>query len=125
MIRQRSRIQRFSAALTAMVVLGSLLSATTIHALSQAQYTTTLPFTSDTVAPNILLILDNSGSMGQRASASLPAFNPTTDYSGIFDARQCYQYLAGVNQRFRTSGALRRARQTIARIRPTPGTAVC
>ena len=106
MIRQRSHIQRFSSVLTVMLVVGAVLSPTPVHALNQSQYTTTLPFTSNTVAPNILLVLDNSGSMDQLASRALPPFNPNTDYSGIFDARQCYQYQAGGAERFRTSGAL-------------------
>lgn len=102
-----SILQPFSAAMTAMMLVGAVLSSTPVHAaapLNQSHYTTTLPFTTDTVAPNILLVLDNSGSMDQLASRSLPPFDPNTDYSGIYEPRQCYMYNTG-QERFITSGA--------------------
>lgn len=60
------------------------------RAQSISDYTSTPPFISNAVAPNILLLLDNSGSMNSRAYQT--AFDTATTYYGIFDPTECYQY---------------------------------
>ena len=82
------------------------------------QYYAVPPFVSDQVSPNILLILDNSGSMGGRAcdptwcgvhsNGSLVPVNESfvadSSYSGFFDSRTCYTYDATAgNTRFQVS----------------------
>jgi type IV pilus assembly protein PilY1 len=84
-------------------------------ALSQTmdQYYAVPPFVTDQVVPNILLLLDNSGSMADRAcdptwcgvlagGGTTPVnrnFVETTTYSGFFDPMSCYTYDA-TNTRF-------------------------
>ena len=64
--------------------------------VSMADYTATPPFATETnVPPNVLLVLDNSGSMNRVAfdyMGNLNAFDPTTVYSGLFDPLECYTY---------------------------------
>ena len=61
--------------------------------IAMAEYTATPPFVAEVVPPNILIILDNSGSMNNMAyEDSQEAFDPTKTYAGIFDAADCYQY---------------------------------
>ena len=66
------------------------------HASAQAMadYTSTPPFVSQTVPPNVLLLLDNSGSMNMAAYQTV--FDMTKTYSGVFDPLECYSY--GTNQ---------------------------
>ncbi|MFO0775492.1 MAG: PilC/PilY family type IV pilus protein [Nitrospiraceae bacterium] len=82
-------------------------------AQSMVDYQSTPPFVSDIVPPNILLLLDNSGSMAGRAcdptwcgvhsDGSLTpvtqSFVSTSTYSGYFDPKGCYTYDA-TNTRF-------------------------
>lgn len=77
------------------------------------QYASAPPFVSDQVAPNIILLLDNSGSMAERAcdatwcgvlsgGGTTPVnqnFVATTTYGGFFDFLGCYTYDA-TNTRF-------------------------
>ncbi len=85
--------------------LGVLLNAGESRAVSNADYTATPPFVSNATTPNIVIIMDNSGSMSNRACEStscgvLPsgatstttAWTNTTRYSGYFDPMQCYVY---------------------------------
>ena len=79
------------------------------------QYYAVPPFVSDQVAPNIILVLDNSGSMGGRAcdptwcgvhsnGTLTPVdqnFVADSTYSGYFDSLTCYTYDA-INTRFVT-----------------------
>ncbi|MDE3225295.1 MAG: hypothetical protein KGN30_07795 [Nitrospirota bacterium] len=67
-----------------------------VRAQSLSDYTSSPPFTTAAVPPNVLLLLDNSGSMNNMAYRS--AFDPTYTYSGIFDATQCYSYSSNVFQ---------------------------
>lgn len=61
------------------------------HAQSLSDYTAYPPFTATTaVPPNILLLLDNSGSMNTKAYQT--AFDPTRVYYGLFDPLECYTY---------------------------------
>jgi type IV pilus assembly protein PilY1 len=68
------------------------------------QYYAVPPFVSDQVMPNIILVLDNSGSMsGLACDLSNPAdgdcrdagdrpFSNTFNFSGYFDSLRCYTY---------------------------------
>ena len=73
--------------------------------VSNADYTAVPPFVSNATTPNIIILMDNSGSMSNRACEStscgtLPTgatsttttFTNTTRYSGYFDPLQCYTY---------------------------------
>ncbi|MEK7869984.1 MAG: hypothetical protein AAB271_06580, partial [Nitrospirota bacterium] len=80
------------------------------------QYYSVPPFVSEQVAPNILLILDNSGSMGGRAcdatwcgihsggllTPDTQNFVADSTYSGYFGSLTCYTYDA-TNARFEAS----------------------
>ena len=82
------------------------------------QYAAAPPFVSDQVAPNIILLLDNSGSMAERAcdvtwcgvlsgGGTTPVnqnFVATTTYGGFFDSLSCYTYDA-TNTRFEFAAA--------------------
>ena len=62
------------------------------------------PFVSSVSTPNVLIILDNSGSMGRRANCDFgsgagpggydtcPTFDETKTYGGLFDPSKCYLY---------------------------------
>src|SRR5438094_8273548 len=62
------------------------------EALSQAlpDHTAYPQFASGAIPPNILLVLDNSGSMNTKAYQD--PFDPTKTYFGIFDSLECYDY---------------------------------
>jgi len=70
---------------------------------TMADYTAYPPFISATVEPNILLILDNSGSMNEFAykevtgyrcetTEALTGYQEGTKYYGLFDSDLCYKY---------------------------------
>lgn len=76
-----------------------------LQAQTMDQYYSVPPFVSDQVAPNILILMDNSGSMTNRACESancgtlagggvstVTVFTNTTRYSGLFDPLSCYTY---------------------------------
>ena len=77
-----------------------------------ADYTAQPQFISNVVTPNIILIMDNSGSMsGLTCDFSNPAdgdcadvgdrpFSNATNFSGYFDPLLCYTYDAGADARF-------------------------
>nr|MBI3614101.1 hypothetical protein [Nitrospirota bacterium] len=85
---------------------GAALSPTVARALSITDYESPVPFISDTVPPNILLLMDNSGSMADRACDStncgvhadgtttpvVTTFVATTTYTGFFAPLGCYTY---------------------------------
>ena len=83
-----------------------------LQAQTMDQYYAVPPFVSDQVAPNIILLLDNSGSMsGLACDLSNPAdgdcsdagdrpFNNTFSFSGYFDPLLCYTYDSGADARF-------------------------
>ncbi|TAJ08269.1 MAG: hypothetical protein EPO61_09145 [Nitrospirae bacterium] len=73
-----------------LVMLGALLQPVEIRAQAMADYTGTPPFISNVVPPNILLILDNSGSMNEAAYQT--AFDTAKAYFGLFDPYECYTY---------------------------------
>ncbi len=91
---------------TAMLALvGCLVGAGTVQAQTMDQYYGVPPFVSDQVAPNIILVLDNSGSMsglgcdrnddGDCVDAADLVFTDTTNWSGYFDSLTCYTYDTG------------------------------
>lgn len=95
------------------VLIGSLAGLGAALAQTMDQYYAVPPFVSEQVAPNILLILDNSGSMGGRACDSTwcgvhadgsltpvnESFVANSTYSGYFGSLTCYTYDA-TNTRF-------------------------
>ena len=88
-----------------------------LQAQTMDQYYSVPPFVSDQVAPNIVLLLDNSGSMsGLACDLSNPAdgdcsdagdrpFTNTFRFSGYFDPDLCYTYDAGADARFEPATA--------------------
>ncbi|MGH7184611.1 MAG: pilus assembly protein, partial [Nitrospiraceae bacterium] len=95
-----------------LALVGCLAAPSALQAQTMDQYYAVPPFVSDQVAPNIILLLDNSGSMsGLACDGSNPAdgdcsdavdrqFNNTTNFSGYFDPLLCYTYDAGADARF-------------------------
>jgi type IV pilus assembly protein PilY1 len=82
------------------IVAGALLSALSpfcgpieAHAQAMADYTSTPPFIADAVPPNVLLLMDNSGSMDNSAyHENAEAYNSSKDYNGYFAPTKCYSY---------------------------------
>ncbi len=62
-----------------------------VGAVTMADYTSSPPFLSEAVPPNILLLMDNSGSMNE-AAYKAAAFVTTKQYFGLFDPLECYTY---------------------------------
>ena len=74
----------------ALLLTGALLWPTQVKAQAMADYTSSPPFISNAVPPNILLLLDNSGSMNTRAYET--AFDASKAYYGLYDPYECYDY---------------------------------
>jgi type IV pilus assembly protein PilY1 len=101
-----TRVSRTILAVAAMSIAGLLVAGDDIRAVvNNSTYAAVPPFVSANTIPNVLLLIDNSGSMSERGcdSAScgvLPdgttstttAFTTTTRYSGYFDPLQCYKF---------------------------------
>ena len=99
--------------LAALVIVGAVSLPLQGWAQSIGDYQSTPPFVADVVPPNVLLILDNSGSMGGRAcdpawcgvhadgslTPVVESFVSTTTYTGFFQTTGCYTYDTG-NTRF-------------------------
>ena len=95
-----------------LALVGCLAMPSALQAQTMDQYAAVPPFVSDQVAPNIILILDNSGSMSDLAcDLSFPSngdckdavdknFDNTLSFSGYFDPLLCYTYDAGADARF-------------------------
>jgi type IV pilus assembly protein PilY1 len=63
------------------------------HAQAMADYTSIPPFIADAVPPNVLLLMDNSGSMNTSAfHENGEAYVPTKEYNGYFAPDKCYSY---------------------------------
>jgi type IV pilus assembly protein PilY1 len=73
--------------------------------VSNADYTAVPPFVSNATTPNIIVVMDNSGSMTNRAcestscgvlangaTSTVTTWTNTTRYSGYFDPMSCYVY---------------------------------
>jgi type IV pilus assembly protein PilY1 len=79
---------------------------------TNADYSGAPAFIASLVPPNVLILMDNSGSMGIRAYCGTPTFASnatctetfaaTTSYTGLFDKMKCYTYDA-TNTRFSVS----------------------
>lgn len=66
-------------------------------AQAMADYTATPPFIANAVPPNVLLLMDNSGSMDNSAyHESGQAYDPTKDYNGYFAPGKCYSYASNL-----------------------------
>lgn len=69
-------------------------------------YSSLPPFLAGSVPPNILLLMDNSGSMNDSAyyppGASSTTYNAATAYGGYFDNTKCYTY---ASSRFTVAGS--------------------
>lgn len=94
---------RFTVAV--LLLMGALFSPVAAQAQVMNDYKTIPPFINTAVPPNVLLLMDNSGSMnilaykGAVAPATpwIPAtpFNNATVYGGIFTPTECYNYTGG------------------------------
>lgn len=93
-----------------LALVGYLAGSGAVQAQTMDQYHAVPPFVSDQVAPNIILVLDNSGSMsglgcdrnddGDCVDAADLVFTNTTNWSGYFDSLRCYTYDTGGDARF-------------------------
>ncbi len=83
--------------------MASTLFVLTLGAVASAQtmsdYKAEPEFIAEAVPPNIVMLMDNSGSMNSLAYGILNSggspvtpFDPNKDYNGIFDPLKCYQY---------------------------------
>jgi type IV pilus assembly protein PilY1 len=94
---------RWALAIVTLAGMGTWMTPSVVQAQVNADYTSTPPFVNDVAAPNILIIMDNSGSMENRACEStscgvLPSgatstvttFDATTRYNGFADPLRCY-----------------------------------
>jgi type IV pilus assembly protein PilY1 len=98
-------------------VTGIVMTPTHSAAQANADYTAQPQFISNVVTPNIILIMDNSGSMsGLTCDFSNPAdgdcsdagdrpFSIATTFSGYFDSLLCYTYDNGGDKRFEPATA--------------------
>ena len=85
-----------------LAVAGCLWGGFGAQAQTMDQYYSVPPFVSDQVAPNIVLLLDNSGSMsglgcdrnddGDCVDVADIVFTNTTNFPGYFDSLTCYTY---------------------------------
>lgn len=95
-----------------LALVGCLVGPGPLQAQTMDQYYAVPPFVSDQVAPNIILLLDNSGSMsnlacdfsdpadGDCSDAGDKNFDSTVQFSGYFDPLLCYTYDSGADARF-------------------------
>jgi type IV pilus assembly protein PilY1 len=100
-----------------LALVGCLVGPGALQAQTMDQYYAVPPFVSDQVAPNIILLLDNSGSMsGLACDLSNPAdgdcndagdrpFANTFTFAGYFDSLRCYTYDVGADARFEPATA--------------------
>ena len=98
-------------------VTGMVLASNDSDAQVNADYTAQPQFISNVVTPNIILLMDNSGSMsGLACDFSNPAdgdctdagdrpFSNATNFSGYFDPLLCYTYDSGADARFEPATA--------------------
>ena len=100
-----------------LALVGCLVGPGVLQAQTMDQYYAVPPFVSDQVVPNIVLVLDNSGSMsGLACDLSTPddgdcndatdnPFTNTVRFSGYFDPLLCYTYDSGGDARFEPATA--------------------
>ena len=71
----------------------AMLTPQAVRAQLMSDYTAMPPFVSENVPPNVLLLMDNSGSMNDSAyHSSGEAYNPAREYQGYFAPNKCYSY---------------------------------
>lgn len=101
-----------------LVLVSGLMGSGALQAQTMDQYYAVPPFVANQVAPNIMLLLDNSGSMADRScdptwcgvhsDGSLTPvnqnFDATSTYSGFFDVMKCYVY-DSTNTRFESAAS--------------------
>jgi hypothetical protein len=98
-------------AIMTLAVLGTLMASGAVLAQSNADYASTPPFIDAVATPNILIIMDNSGSMTNRAcessscgilssgaTSTVTTFDATTRYNGFADPLRCYVWDATDNR---------------------------
>lgn len=73
-----------------LIVIGILTYATGAFAANQAQYNSMPPFLGTEVPPNVMFMLDNSGSMKNVLSSG--SFDSTKTYYGMFEGDKNYKY---------------------------------
>jgi type IV pilus assembly protein PilY1 len=61
------------------------------QSIDNSTYAASPPFITNAVPPNVLLLMDNSGSMNE-AAYKPQAFDPTKTYYGLYDPLECYDY---------------------------------
>jgi type IV pilus assembly protein PilY1 len=104
----RSWIKTATSTFVLTLMTGVLVSGDAGAIVSNADYTATPPFVSNMTTPNIIILMDNSGSMSNRACESTSCgmlangstststvFANDTRYSGYFDPLRCYVYDTG------------------------------
>ncbi len=85
------------------LLLGTLFQVSGVGAVTMSDYTAVPPFIADSVVPNVLVLMDKSGSMGRRADCDIgsgaftnfdacPTFVETQTYTGLYDFMKCYSY---------------------------------
>jgi len=67
-----------------------------VVAANMKDYCQTPPFISATPAPNVLLMVDNSGSMSNLAYPASVPYNPNRLYEGYFDPEKNYALINGI-----------------------------
>ncbi|MCS6896589.1 MAG: PilC/PilY family type IV pilus protein, partial [Nitrospira sp.] len=103
--------------LTLLIGLVDLVATQPLEAQTMDQYYSVPPFVADQVPPNLIILMDNSGSMTNRACEAancgiLPSgdvststtFTSTTTYTGFFDSFRCYTYNASYTVSGQPSG---------------------
>lgn len=80
--------------LCALILVSAALFADKAMAASMTEYASTPPFITTSIQPNVMVVLDNSGSMNDEAYAT--TYDPTQfisgQYYGLFDSTKYYQY---------------------------------
>jgi len=81
--------------IVSLLLAGGLLWPAGVQAISMADYENTPVFVSKAVPPNILLLMDNSGSMASSAyHNNNEVYVSTKSYNGYFAPTLCYSYAA-------------------------------
>jgi type IV pilus assembly protein PilY1 len=106
---RRSSVNCYERTAASFLFAATLMAPIAVNAQSMVEYTTTTPLVSNSTVPNVLLVLDSSGSMNAIAVFDPPKpFSPSANFSGYFDPTKCYQY-DGINQIFLTTTTANKA----------------
>src|SRR5690242_9598233 len=106
---------RSALAIITLAVLAGWIHPSAVQAQANADYTSSPPFINTVAVPNILIVMDNSGSMENRACESTSCgvksdgttststnFDATTRYNGFADPLGCFKW-DGTDKRFEKS----------------------